>query len=113
MSNSFDFDHYTTGTLEPISNHVLVDQIETANEQVRNGIILMGENSSTRGIRPRWAHVAAIGPEQKDIKVGEWVLVDHGRWTRGVKLDDGKIYRRVDQDEILLVTDEKPKDIVV
>ena len=22
-------------------------------------------------------------------KVGDWVLVEHGRWTRGVKIDEG------------------------
>ena len=41
-----------------------------------------------RGIRARWAEVYAVGPENDDVKVGDWVLMDHGRWTEEYKLED-------------------------
>ena len=56
--------------------------------------------------------VRAIGKDQTDVKVGDWVLVEHGRWTRGLELEeeDGTIVtiRRVDNNGILMVTDERP-----
>ena len=29
-----------------------------------------------------------MGPENDDVKVGDWVLMDHGRWTEEYKLED-------------------------
>jgi hypothetical protein len=46
--------------------------------------------------------------------VGEWILLEHGRWTRGVtvELEDGTdiVIRRADTKAILMVTDEDPGD---
>lgn len=76
-------------------------------------IILRADDGELHGIRPRWAKVYAIGPEQKDIKIGQYVLVAHGRWSRGIKLDDGEkqtTIRRVDPKDVLLVSDEPVVD---
>lgn len=107
---SIDFDHSTTGILEPIADHIIVEDIESESEKVVNGIILPSELGANRGIRPRWAHICAVGPDQEDVSVGQWVLIEHGRWTRGVKLDDGIVYRKADPDGLLLVSDEKPDE---
>ena len=75
--------------------------------------MLLNDDMRTAGIRPRWARVYAIGPEQEDIAVGDWVLVSHGRWTRGVDIEDDngeKTLRRIDPNDILLVSDEEPTD---
>ena len=110
MSN-LDYDHTTTGTIDPIDDHVIVVDMENEGERVVNGIILPSEQGSERGIRARWAQVYAVGPNQKDIKAGEWVLVEHGRWTRGVKLSDQRVYRKVDNNCIFGVCDQKPTDV--
>ena len=102
-----EFDHFSSGVLAPIADHIIVVDIESESEKVVNGVIIPSEQGSNRGIRPRWAHVYAVGPEQSDVWAGEWILIEHGRWTRGVKLDDGKVYRKVDPDGILLVSDRK------
>lgn len=55
--------------------------------------------------------VYAVGPEQEDVKVGQWVLVEHGRWTRGMEIDDGdgvKTIRKVETSSMLAVSDEPP-----
>jgi hypothetical protein len=82
-------------------------------QTTKGGIILVNDDATTSGIRPRWAKVYSIGPEQEEIKVDEWVLVDHGRWTRGVLMQkpDGteQVIRRVDFKDILAVSD-KPTD---
>ena len=83
-------------------------------ERITNGgIIILNDDMKSSGIRPRWAKVYAIGPEQKDVQVGQYILISHGRWTRGVKIDDGsgeKVIRKVDNNEILLISDEPVND---
>jgi hypothetical protein len=52
-----------------------------------------------------------VGPEQKDVIPGQWICVAHGRWTRGLDIEDDegtKTIRRVDPNDILLVSDEEP-----
>jgi hypothetical protein len=78
-----------------------------------SGIVLLNDDMKSAGIRPRWAKVYAIGPDQKDIKVGEYILISHGRWTRGIKIDDGdgeKTIRKVDLNDILIVSDSPMED---
>ena len=83
-------------------------------ERLSNGgIVLINDNGKSSGIRPRWGRVYAIGPDQHDVKVGTWICVEHGRWTRGAKIviDDEEItIRRVDPENIIFVTDEEPTD---
>jgi co-chaperonin GroES (HSP10) len=106
---TIDFDHLTTGVIEPISDHIIVTDIETELERMSTGgIIIPTESRSDRGIRPRWAYVYAVGPEQLDVEPNTWILIEHGRWTRGVKLSDGKVYRKVNTNDVLLATNEKP-----
>ena len=57
-----------------------------------------------------------MGPEQEDVEVGQWILVEHGRWTRGVKVDidnDEFTLRRIDGDAVMIVSDELPPDDTV
>lgn len=108
---SIDFDHYTNGILEPIADHIIVKDIESEEEKIIHGIIILSEQGVGRGIRPRWAQVFSVGNEQHDVEPGQWILVEHGKWTRGVRLDDNDVYRKVDPDGIMIVSDEKPEDI--
>jgi co-chaperonin GroES (HSP10) len=97
----------------PVKDHVLIEEMEFS-ERMISGIILLNDNGKSHGIRPRWGKVFAVGHKQKDVKVGQWILIDHGRWTRGIDIEtpDGKVHtiRRVDHGDILLVSDKKPSD---
>ena len=76
--------------------------------------MLLNDNGKSSGIRPRWGRVYAIGPEQQDVRVGEWILVAHGRWTRGLDIEDdsGKhTIRKIDPKDILMSADERPADV--
>ena len=78
-----------------------------------SGIILPNDNGTGSGIRPRWGQVYAVGPEQTDVTVGQWICVAHGRWTRGIDIEDEsgkKTLRRIDPNDILMVSDELPQD---
>lgn len=99
---------YKAKSLKPINARILVKGMEFNERITKGGLILPSDDTKAEGIRPRWAEVCAIGPDQKDVKVGEWVLVDHGRWTRGLKMnvdDEDMVVRMIDENDILLVSD--------
>ena len=78
--------------------------------KTKGGIILTNDDGRGAGIRPRWGKVYSVGRKQKEIKPGEWVLVEHGRWTRGVLLQkpngEELVIRRVDFKDIMATSDE-------
>ena len=100
--------------IRAIGDHVLVSDMGFTERLTQNGIIILNDNGKAEGIRPRWGRVYAVGPLQEDVQVGQWVCVAHGRWTRGVEIEraDGTkdTIRRVDTNDILLVSDEEPQD---
>ena len=99
--------------IRALNEHVLVKDMNFKERKLSSGIYLLNDDGRTAGIRPRWAQVYATGPDQADVKVGEWILVAHGRWTRGVKVEDNNgevVLRRIDHNDILLVSNEEPSD---
>jgi hypothetical protein len=107
------FTPHKVNSLRALNDHVLVKDMNFSGRQLSSGIVLLNDDMRTAGIRPRWAEVYAVGPDQEDIQVGQWVLVAHGRWTRGVEIEDqtGEVtIRRIDVDDVLLITDEEPSD---
>lgn len=104
------------GTLKPLRDNVFVTNINFDEEITTTGIILQSDNGKGQGVKPRWGQVWAIGPDQTDVKVGEWILMEHARWTREMEYEnnDGTITKlyMADTKGIMLVSDEKPKDVV-
>jgi len=99
--------------LRPLDNTVIVEEMEFSGRQLSSGIVLLNDNGTTAGIRPRWGKIYAIGPNQHDVTVGQWICVAHGRWTRGVEIEDDagtRTIRKVDPKDILLVSNEQPDD---
>ena len=100
-------------TLRPLGKSVIVSDMNFEERISTGGIIIMTDNGKSTGIRPRWGQVYAVGPEQQDVQVGQWVCVAHGRWTRGIDVEDEtgkKTLRRIDPNDIMLVSDEQPQD---
>jgi hypothetical protein len=55
--------------------------------------------------------VYAVGNQQDDVKVGQWVMVAHGRWSRALKVKKSGTeleVRMIDENDILLVSDDEP-----
>jgi hypothetical protein len=102
------------GKLVPLSDNVIVRDMDFSGRKLASGILLLNDDGKTDGIRPRWAKVYAVGPEQTDVVPGLWVLIEHGRWSRGLEVDiDDEVFtiRRVDPACIMFVSDEQPEDI--
>ena len=94
---------------------IVVTDMKFDDRITANGIILMNDDKKSAGIRPRWAKVYAVGPDMNDddISVGKYILISHGRWTRGITVEDEtgkKTLRKVDENDILLVSDSAMDD---
>lgn len=98
------------GVLKPIKDKVFAKMIDGFGDRTTKGGIIVVENDGTsEAIRPRWFEVWKIGPEQEDLEIGEYILVEHGRWTRKIKIENEEIFH-VDNDSILLTTKDNPLD---
>jgi hypothetical protein len=96
-----------------IKKDVIVTDMEFDQRITQAGLILPNDNGTSLGIRPRWGQVYAIGPDQTDVQIGQWICVAHGRWTRGLEIEDEsgeKTIRKIDPKDILLVSDTQPQD---
>ncbi len=104
------------GTIKPLRNVVFIKGMEFEAQKTTAGIFIPKDDGKVTGIRPRWGQVWAIGPDQREISVGEWVLVEHGRWTRTVEVeqDDGTVLevRMVDNNAIMAVSETLPEGTV-
>ena len=104
----YTIDHDIT----PLKKRVLVSDMHFGETRSKGGIILVDDDGSESGIHPRWAKVYAIGNKQEDVKVGQWILVSHGRWSRALKVKKDGIeleVRMIDENDILLLSDEEPE----
>jgi co-chaperonin GroES (HSP10) len=103
------------GTILPLKDKVLVSDMDFGIERTSSGLYIPSDNGKNQGIHPRWGKVWAIGPDQQDVKIGEWVLVEHGRWTRTIEYEDsnGSVIelRMIDNNAIMMTADSKPSDI--
>ena len=113
MANQVHITKTKLKELKPLKDTILVHGLDFKERLSRGGLILLNDDMKSSGIRPRWAQVYAIGPDVKDIKVNDYIMIAHGRWSRGVAIvdDEGeKTIRRVDPNDILLISDEPIQD---
>ena len=95
------------GRLSPIKDRVLVTDMDFGEQKTKGGILIAGDDGNVRGVYPRWGKVFAKGPDNKDeFAVGQWILVEHGRWTRGLSMQDNDdsdeyVVRMVEAESIL------------
>lgn len=104
-------------TLSPIHDKVIVTHLQHGVQKTKSGLIILDDSTTAageRGIKPRWAKVHAIGPDQKDVAVGNWILLEHGRWSQGQKLKGSEPGEQplhfwlADIEAMLLVSEEEP-----
>lgn len=99
--------------IRPLNDVIIVSDMAFEERVLSSGIILRNDTGKSVGIRPRWGRVYAVGPLQKDVQPGQWICVTHGRWSRGITIEDPegvKTIRRVDPKDVLLVSDEEVFD---
>lgn len=104
------------GKIKPLNDAVLVTDMNFGEVVTNAGIIIRSDDGKTEGIRPRWGRVWAIGPAQKDIAVNDWVLMEHGRWSRGILVEEAGVeitIRKIDIDSVLILSKVHPDSISI
>jgi len=99
------------GEFKPLRDGILVRNMEFGEQRTASGLIIASDDGKTSGIHPRWGEVIAVGNEQQDVTVGQYVLVAHGRWSRGFELN-GETVRTVDPNDVLGIQDEAPETTI-
>lgn len=102
--------------LKPLPTNIFA-QLQVGERVTKGGIVLRDDNGKMEGIRPRWGRVWKIAEDVKDIKPGQWILVEHGRWTMAITIKDdaGNDFKfsKIDPNGILAVQDDEPEDIQI
>ena len=105
------------GNLKAIGERVLVTDMYFGEQKTASGLIINNDDGTTRGIYPRWGKVYSKGPlNEDDYEVGDWILIEHGRWTRSVAMetDTGELeVRMIDSECVLAYSKEKPDDVQI
>ena len=98
-------------SIRALHDDVLVSDMDMGEMVTAGGIVIQSDDGKAHGVKPRWAQVYCIGPKQTDVAVGQWILIDHGRWTRKMSIEiDNEIkeVQKVETKSILAVSDERP-----
>ena len=109
MKYQFEPHKLNRDQIQAINDHIIVHKMEF-DARIQGGIYLLNDNGKGYGIRPRWGRVYAVGPEQQDVQVGQWIMVEHGRWTRGLEIEDEngpQTIRKIDPNCIMMVSDDE------
>jgi len=110
------FDAKKIKSFRALQNYVVVTDMNFKEKISYGGIIIPNSDGKLEGVHARWGKVYAVGPRQQDVQVGQYVLVKHGRWTRGTLIEDQegeKTIRRIDDADILIVSDEPVQDELI
>ena len=108
MATNFDVKHIK---IRALHDWVIVSDMNFGDMTTASGLIIRSDNGKTHGIKPRWGKVYCIGPDQQDVKVGDWILIEHGRWTRAMHINDGErevTIHRVDAKCIIGWSEDSP-----
>lgn len=104
------------GVIKPLHDKVLVADMNFGEQRSAGGIVVLGDDGKDHGIHPRWARVYAVGPDHKeDYNVGDWILIEHGRWSRGIEVEDNgeKITIRLIDNNCVMLWDKQQPDTTV
>jgi co-chaperonin GroES (HSP10) len=99
------------GIFKPLRDGILVRNMDFGEQKTASGLIVLSDDGKAGGIHPRWGEVIAVGNEQEDVSVGQYVMVAHGRWSRGFELN-GETVRTVDPKDVLGIQDEEPDNTI-
>lgn len=99
--------------IKPLPGNIFA-VMQVGQRTTAGGLVLLDDNGKDSGIRPRWGQVWKVADDITDVKPGQWILCEHGRWTMRITIkdDDGKDFQfvKVDPNGIMCVQDEEPND---
>lgn len=102
--------------VRPLKDNIFCTDGDFGEQTTQAGIIIQKTIGKEEGIVPRWFKIFAVGPDIDFLEPGQWVLVEYGRWTEGLKVKDDRLdvdekIWKVDPKGCLAVADERPNDV--
>jgi hypothetical protein len=96
-------------------DNILCINGDFGDKTTRAGIIVKSTIGSDEGIAPRWFQVFEVGPDVTTVQAGQWVYVEYGQWTEGVRMEDDRLDEKqlvwkINPVAMMLVTDEQPNE---
>lgn len=101
--------------VKAFGSRVLAEMVESPDlyRKTKGGIYTSDKDGTADAIRPRWFKVYSVGEEVEDVSVGEYVLMEHGRWTPSMKVDDATSLHMLDNKDMLATTNKDPMEGLV
>ena len=103
--------------VRPLAKDLLVIDMDMGEMKTAGGIVIKSDDGKAHGVKPRWEKFYKVGEDcEIDVAPGQWVLIEHGRWTRKMKIDDGegaKEFQKVEVKSVIAVADERPNDFYI
>lgn len=95
--------------IRPLRGRVIGEIIDRGEQKTAGGIIMLDDDATERGIRPRWFRVHSINDDTKDYAVGDYILVEHGRWSREFGgIGNGTGLCAIEEKSVLMMSNETP-----
>lgn len=76
-----------------------------------SGLFIPDKDIDASGIRHRWFLIHSVGPDVDWCAPGQYVMVEHGRWSNGVKVDNELTLWLIDNNGCLMISDEVPEGL--
>jgi len=72
--------------IECLDDTLYIEKIEYGERTLKNGFIIPTETMDHFGnfVRPRWAKVLYKADNIKNVNIGDYILLSHGRWSSGI-----------------------------
>lgn len=102
--------------IKPVKNGFIfkflekIERGQFVREKTKTGIIFQADFDSSAKL-PRWVEVLFVGPQCKDVKVGQQVLLPALRWTERVKYND-ILFWKSDESQVVAVRESENSVVV-
>lgn len=99
--------------LQPLGNAIffIFEDDTTSTKFVNKAAsgILIAAGAGDQSNIPRWGTVIDVGPEVDQVKAGDYILIEPGKWTQGFQDDHMTLGLRLwktDENHVLCTSDE-------
>ena len=98
-----------THQIQAIQNNIIFQFTENVTQTrfVNNSAsgIIISQDDGNQTLYPRWGKALYVGPDVREIKPGDFILMEQGKWTLGFLIDDVR-YWKTDEDKVICTADE-------
>lgn len=97
--------------IRAIGDNILCTEADFGDQTTQAGIIIKSTLGKTDGITPRWFKVVSVGPDIDWVVPDQWLYVEYGRWSDGIKVGNETIWK-VEPKSCLAISNQKPDNTI-